>query len=96
MFTKFQNDQATDVGGVAFTRYPASVCFVRGIKAKNGLSSNCQKVIKIDLIITAKRHAHFPTLIKTPAKFQKHPVKIVGGVAFSRYPVSICFGRKKD
>ena len=28
-------------------------------------------------------------LDKTPTKFKKDPAKIVGGVAFTRYPVSI-------
>ena len=40
-----------------------------------------------------KRHAHLQTLIKTPAKFQKDPGKIVG-VGFTRYPVSISFKPK--
>ena len=30
--------------------------------------------------ITAKWHAHLQNLTKTPAKFQKDPSKIVGGV----------------
>ena len=34
------------------------------------------------------------TLIKTPAKFQKDPAKTVGGVAFTRYPVSKCLSPK--
>ena len=41
-----------------------------------------------------KRHAHLQTLIKAPEKFQKDPCKIVGGVGFSRYPVSICINPK--
>ena len=35
----------------------------------------------------------FSDIDKIPAKFQSDTVKIVGGVAFTRYPVSICFGR---
>ena len=50
------------------------------------LSGKC-KVIKINLRITAKCHAHLHTLTKTHAKFQKDPAKTVGGVAFTRYPV---------
>ena len=45
--------------------------------------------------ITAKSHAHIQTLTKTPAKFQKDPAKIVGGVAFTRYPMTLCFGRSR-
>ena len=40
---------------------------------------------KINLRITAKRHAHRQTLTKPPAKFQKDPVKTVGGVAFTKF-----------
>ena len=47
----------------------------------------------MNLRITAKRHAHFQSLTKTLAKFQKDPPKTQGGVAFTRYPVSICRGR---
>ena len=50
-----------------------------------------KKVVKINLRITAKRHAHLQTLTKTPAKFHKSPAKTVGVVAFTRYPVSKCF-----
>ena len=52
-----------------------------------------QKVIKKYLKIKAKHHAHLQTLTKPPAKFQKDLAKIVGEVAFTRYPVSIYFGR---
>ena len=41
--------------------------------------SNSKKVTKINLRITAKRHAHLQTLTKTSAKFQKDLTKIVGG-----------------
>ena len=46
--------------------------------------SNSEKVTKINLRITAKRHAHLQTLTKTSAKFQKDLTKIVGGVVFTR------------
>ena len=51
---------------------------------------------KINLRITAKRHTRFQPLTKKKkkhAKFQKDLAKIVGGVAFTRYQVSICVGR---
>ena len=38
-------------------------------------------------------HAHVQTLIKTAAKFPKDVGRIVGGNAFTRYPVPKCFGR---
>ena len=42
---------------------------------------------------TAKPHAHLQTLTKAHAKIQKDPGKIVGGRAFTRYPMSLWFGR---
>ena len=51
---------------------------------------------KIKLRITVKCHAHIQTLTKTPAKFRIDPGKIVGGVAFTRYPVSKCSKPKND
>ena len=55
-----------------------------------------QKSDKINKRITAKPHAqaHFQTLTKTPAKFQKDLAKIVGGIVITRYPVSTCFVRR--
>ena len=55
-----------------------------------------KNVTKFNLRITTKRHEHLQTLQKTPAKFQKDPAKTVGGVAFSRYPVSKCFRPKNN
>ena len=43
-----------------------------------------KKVTKINQRITVIPQAHLQTLTKTPAKFLKDPVKIVGGVAFAR------------
>ena len=37
-----------------------------------------------------------PSRKKTPAKFQKDPTKTVGGVAFTKYPVSKCLKPKND
>ena len=61
-----------------YTRYPVSVCF-------KPEKSSREKLTKINLRITAKRHAHLQTLKKkTPAKFQKDLVRTVGAVAFTR------------
>ena len=57
------------------------------------LSSNCHKSDKINLRITGTPHAYVQTLTKTYLMFQIVPRKILGGVAFTRYQLSICFGR---
>ena len=44
--------------------------------------------------VTSKSHAYLKTSTKAPATFPKDAGKIVGGVAFIRYPVTICFGRR--
>ena len=63
---------------------------------KTRLSSNCKKVIKIKLRIICKSYAYLQSIIKTFVKFQKNPNKIVGGVAHTRYPVSIHFHCQND
>ena len=40
-----------------------------------------------------KTHALFQTTTKSPVKFQKNRYKILGGVAHTRYPLSINFDR---
>ena len=45
-----------------------------------------RKSDKINLRIRAKRNSHLQTLTKL-----KDSSKIVGGVAFTRYPVYLCF-----
>ena len=65
----------------AFTRYPLPLCYF-----------TAKIVTKINLRITAKCHAYLQTLSKIPAKFENYLGKIVRGVAFTRYAVSICFG----
>ena len=77
---KFQKDPSKIVGGVEFTK--VSIC-QKLTKLKLG-----KKVKKINLRITAKRHAHFQTFLKSPAKFIKDLAKTVGEVAFTRYRVS--------
>ena len=74
--------------GVAFTRYPVSIC----LEVEPKMTKFKQrKSDKINLRVTAKLHAHLETLTKTSVEFQKDPNKIVGGVAFTRYPVPLCF-----
>ena len=38
-------------------------------------------------------NSHILCLDKTPAKLKTYSTKIVGDVALTRYPVSICVGR---
>ena len=49
------------------------------------------KVTKNNLRIISKPHAHFQTIIKTPVKCDKDRHKTVGGVAHTRYPLSMHF-----
>ena len=55
------------------------------------LSSTCGKSDKNNLRIISKPHAYLQTMYKTPVKFQKNRYKTVGGVAHTRYPLSIHF-----
>ena len=48
-------------------------------------------MIKKNLRIIPKQHVYFQTVTKTPVKFQKNRYKTVGGVAPTRYPMSIHF-----
>ena len=50
-----------------------------------------KKMTKINLRFISKCHAHLQSLTKTPVKFQKDWDKIVGGVALTRYLMSISF-----
>ena len=49
----------------------------------------------MEINYTFNSHAHLQTLTKTPAQFQEYPARIVGGVAFTRYPMTICYGRSQ-
>ena len=51
-------------------------CMLQKNLSHNLLDSNCDKCDKNNLRITAKRYAHLQ-LAKTPAKFQKEPVKLL-------------------
>ena len=59
-------------------------------KKKTTKVQTVKKVTIINLRIRHKPHAHLKTLTNTPAKLQKDSGKIVGGVVFTRYLVSIC------
>ena len=50
-----------------------------------------KKVSKINLRIISKPHAHLQSMMKTSVKFQNNRNKTVGGVAHTRYPLSIHF-----
>ena len=70
------------------------LCALIEVVPKNDYVQTVLNVTKIIARITAKRHAHLQTLTKTYAKLKKKdPATILGGVAVTRYPVSICFGR---
>ena len=58
------------------------------------LSSTCGKSDKNNLRIISKPHAYLQTMYKTPVKFQKNRYKTVGGVAHTRYLLSIHFDSK--
>ena len=55
---------------------------------------------KINLRIISKPHAHLQSIVKTSVNFQKSQKKTVGGVAHTKYPLSIHFhyqnARKKN
>ena len=77
-------------GGVAHTRHPLSIHF-HCQNTEKRLSSICKKVSKINLRIISKPHAHLQSMMKTSVKFQNNRNKTVGGVAHTRYPLSIHF-----
>ena len=54
-------------------------------------SNNARKTTaaKNNLTLISKPHAHFQTISKSPVEFQKNRHKSVGGVAHTRYPLSI-------
>ena len=60
------------------------------------LSSTCGKGNKNNLSIISKAHAYLQTTFKSLEKFQRNRHKTVGGVAHTRYPLSIHFDSKND
>ena len=87
---KFQKNRNKTVGGVAHTRYPLSIQFHCQNAKKMTKFNLRKKVIKFNLRIIAKPHAHLQSMIKISVKFQKNWNK-TGGVAHRRYPPSIHF-----
>ena len=58
------------------------------------LSSTCGKSDKNNLRIISKPHAYLQTMFKSLLKFQRNRHKTVGGVAHTRYSLSIHFDSK--
>ena len=90
---KFQKNQYKTVGGDAHTRYPLSIHFDSKMPEK-WLSSTCRKSDKNNMRIISKPHAYLQTMFKPLVKFQRNGHKTVGGVAHTRYPLSIHFDSK--
>ena len=88
---KFQKNQNKIVGDVAHTRYPLSIHFHCQNDRKITKFKLRTKVIKINLSIISKPHAYLQSLVKTSVKFQNNQNKTLGGVAHTRYPLSIHF-----
>ena len=88
---KFQNNRNKTVGGVAHTRYYLSIHFHYQNARKMTKFKLQKNVSKINLRIISKPHAHLQSMMKTSVKFQKNWTKTVGGVAHTRYPLSIHF-----
>ena len=87
---KFQKNRYKAVGEVAPTRYHLSIHFVirnAGKMAEFNLLAN--KVSNNNLRIISKPHANFQTMTKTPVKCLNNRYKTVGGVAPTRYLLSI-------
>ena len=72
------------------TRYPRSIHIVID-NARKMARFNLQKKTQNNLRIMSKPHANLQTMTKTQVKFQKNWYKTVGGVAPTRYPLSIHF-----
>ena len=88
---KFQRNLNKTVGGVAHTRYPLSIqlhCQNARKTTKFKLQKNVSKII---LRIISKQHAHLQSMVKISVKFQRNRNKTVGGVAHTKYRLSIQF-----
>ena len=91
---KFPKNRHKTVGGVANTRYSLSIDFDSEMMKKWLSSQFVEKVTKNNLRTISKPHAYLQTMKKTSVKFQKNQHKAVGGVAHTRYPLSIHFDCK--
>ena len=71
------------------TRYPLSIHIDIDNAGKMAKLNFSLKVTKNNLRIISKPHAYLQTINKTLLKFQKNQYKTVGGVASTRYPLSL-------
>ena len=77
------------VGGVAHTRYPLPIHF--HCQNARKMAKFKFKVTKNNLRIISKPYAYLESMVTTSVKFQENRNKTVGGVAHTRYPLSIHF-----
>ena len=90
---RFQKNQYKTIGGDAHTRYPLSIHF-DSENARKIAVQLAEKVIKNNLRIISKKQARLQTMFKSLVQFQRNRHKTVGGVAHTRYPLSIHFDSK--
>ena len=88
---KFQKNPNITVGEVVCTRDPLSIHFHCVNAEKVSKLKLRKKVSKIKLRIISKPHANLQSMVKTSVKYQKNLIITVGGVACTRYPLSIHF-----
>ena len=68
---QFEKNQNKTEGGVCTQGTQYTFTFIVKMPEKR-LSSNCEKVSKINLRIISKAHAYLQSIIKTSVKFQKN------------------------
>ena len=74
------------------TRYPLPIHFHCENARKMAIKVQiAKKVTKINLRIISKPHAYLQSMVTTSVKFQENRNKTIGGVAHTRYPLSIHF-----
>ena len=92
---KFPKNRHKTVGGVAkHETLTISIDFDSENDEKMTKFDLWKKVTKNNLRTISKPHAYLQTMKKTSVKFQKNQHKTVGGVAHTRYPLSIHFDCK--
>ena len=91
-YLKFQKNPNITVGEVVCTRDPLSIHFhCVNVEKVSKLKLRKKSVKKINLRIISKPHANLQSMVKTSVKYQKNLNITVGGVACTRYPLSIHF-----
>ena len=90
-YVKFQKNPNITVGEVVCTRDPLSIHFHCVNVEKVSKLKLRKKVSKINLRIISEPHANLQSMVKTSVKYQKNLNITVGGVACTRYPLSIHF-----